>query len=166
MIITTKQIVEMDTDKPITQTRSGHGVKIPSGLADYHLFTLESNPREPFTKEEFDFYNSMDELGELGMFGSVIPMLEEEETRLVGAATGGEFEHTSELRVMKYNQAMVSKHRKEWEKAIQEKFDKFEKYKTFDLVDRGDVSEHEKILTSTWAMEKKSNGTYRARLTA
>jgi hypothetical protein len=51
----------------------------------------------------------MKELGELALIAPNLPCAEEvAEGGLVGAGIGGGFEHTGELKVMKYKEAMAS----------------------------------------------------------
>jgi hypothetical protein len=72
--------------------------------------------------------------------------------------------HPHGLGPMKYKEAMAGKDKQQWETAVKEEFDRMEGHKVFELVRPEDVPAGAKILTSTWAMKKKSNGTYRARI--
>ena len=83
----------------------------------------------------------------------------------VGAGIGGEFYDTTELRVMKYNEAMKID-REGWTKAVQEEHQRMVDKKVWTPVKIADLSKDAKIMTSTWAMKKKSNGTLRARINA
>jgi 5'-3' exoribonuclease 2 len=65
---------------------------------------------------------------------------------------------------MKYNEAMATKDKPEWLKAVKEEFDRMQDHQVFQLVKRAEVPPGAKVLTSTWAMKKKSNGKFRARL--
>ena len=82
----------------------------------------------------------------------------------IGAGIGGGFENTKELHVMKYNEAMQQPDREQWVKAVREEHDRFIQYNVFKPVKKNEVPNDAKVLTTTWAMKKKSNGTYRARL--
>jgi hypothetical protein len=103
------------------------------------------------TPAEEKFYEGMRELNEVG---------------LVGAGVGGGFTHTSELKVLKYNEAMAGPDKKEWEKAVEEEHRKFEKYGVLKAIYVKDVPEKAKVMTTTWAMKKKASGKYRARVNA
>jgi hypothetical protein len=50
--------------------------------------------------------------------------------------------------------------------AVEEEYERIMKHNVFQEVPRDEVPEGAKILTSTWAMNKKSNGTFRARMNA
>lgn len=84
----------------------------------------------------------------------------------MGASIGGGFQNTRELRVMKYNEALLSDDKKNWMKAVEEEYQHIVKSNVFKVVDRCDLPDGATVLSSTWAMKKKSNGTYRARLNA
>ena len=82
----------------------------------------------------------------------------------LGAALGGGFENTSELRPMKYGPAMEGQDKSKWKIAVKEEYDRMVEHSVFWAVPREQVPKYSKIITSTWAMKKKSNGTYRARV--
>ena len=84
------------------------------------------------------------------------------EVYLVGA-TGHSYGNTSELNVMNYKQAMETKRKKEWNKAIKVEHEKMVKYNVFEVVHPKDIPKGTKLFTSTWAMKKKPDGTFRAR---
>jgi hypothetical protein len=67
---------------------------------------------------------------------------------------------------MKYKEAMASSNRDKWQKAVNEEHERMLKHNMWKPVLRKDVPEGTKILMSTWAMKKKANGTYRARMNA
>ena len=93
----------------------------------------------------------------------------EPEFAFVGAGIGGGFTDTSELHVMKYDEAMRmadSKEVEEWHDAVAEEKDRMDQHGVFQAVPMKEVPEGAKILTSTWAMKKKANGKKRARLNA
>ena len=91
---------------------------------------------------------------------------EEIETLLVGAGIGGGFGHTVELRVMNYNQAMKSDDAGRWKQEVRIEKERFDKYDAVTAVERKEKPNGVKPLTSTWAMKKKTNGDFRARLNA
>jgi hypothetical protein len=53
-----------------------------------------------------------------------------------------------------------------WENAIFEEHERMVKNKVWIALPKKDVPKNAKLMSSTWAMQKKSNGTYRARLNA
>jgi aspartyl-tRNA synthetase len=83
----------------------------------------------------------------------------------MGAGPGSGFQDTHELHVMKYEQAMKSKDKKLWIKAVDEEHGHMEKYKVFKTVKKSTLPNKAKVLSSTWAMKKKSIRTYRAQVT-
>ena len=93
----------------------------------------------------------------------------EPEFSCVGAGIGGGFTDTSELHVMKYDEAMHmadDKEVEEWHDAVAEEKGRMDRHGVFQAVPMNDVPAGAKILSSTWAMKKKANGTKRARLNA
>ena len=84
----------------------------------------------------------------------------------VGAGIRGGFVNTEELKVMKYNEAMASKDKEHWKAAVDEEYARMRDNKVFKAVKREDVPDGANIIDSTWAMKKKANGTYRARMAA
>ena len=85
---------------------------------------------------------------------------------LVGAGIGGGFIDTNELHVMKYKEAMAGKDADKWQKAVDKEHECMMKHEVWMSMPIEEVPENSKILTSTWAMKKKANGTYRARMNA
>ena len=67
---------------------------------------------------------------------------------------------------MKYNETMATKDIEKWEIAVEEEYKKINKYNVWTPIKWKDVPSEAKILTSTWAMKKKSSGVHRARLNA
>jgi hypothetical protein len=89
-----------------------------------------------------------------------------EELICIGAALGGGFENTQELHVKKYKEAMKGPDKEKWENVIFEEHERMVKNQVWRAVPKNYVPRNAKVMTSTWAMKKKSNGTYRARLNA
>ena len=58
---------------------------------------------------------------------------------------------------------MESKDINEWKKAIDRELDNVNKHQVYKPVKRKDLPSNAKIVTTTWAMKKKMNGTYKAR---
>ena len=84
----------------------------------------------------------------------------------VGAGLGGGFTDTTELHVMTYNQAMSKPDKAEWEKSVDKEHTRMVTNNVFTPVDIQDVPPHATVLSTKWAMKKKANGTYRARMVA
>ena len=87
-----------------------------------------------------------------------------DELAAVGDGIGGGFQNTKELHVMKYKEAMKQPDRENLADAVKEEHDRFVKYEVFKPVLIEKVPKDAKVLTTTWAMKKKSNGVYCARL--
>ena len=103
---------------------------------------------------------SADEMG-MAEFDSILA-----EFSLVGAGIGGGFDHTTELKVLKYNEAMRGKDKSKWQEAIDEEYRRMIKNKVWRKVHRRSIPCGAKVITSTWAMKKKANGIHRTRLVA
>lgn len=84
----------------------------------------------------------------------------------VGAGLGGGFQNTMELKPMKFKKAMMSSDKEEWLKAVEKEHDNMKEYNVWTPEKLQNVPAGAKILTSTWAMKKKANGTFRARCNA
>lgn len=84
----------------------------------------------------------------------------------VGAGIGGGFGNTSELKVMKYDEAINGPDGKAWAEEIDNEHERMVKNKAWEVVKREDVPKGMKIIDSTWACKKKSNGKLRGRLNA
>jgi hypothetical protein len=65
---------------------------------------------------------------------------------------------------MNYNKAMQRDDKDKWKEAVKEEFDRFRELNVFKTVPISEVPHGTKVLTTTWAMKKKANGKYRARL--
>ena len=65
---------------------------------------------------------------------------------------------------MKYQEAMQSEDKEKWQEAIKDEHNRMMKMQVWQKVKKADLPADAKILTSTWAMKKKANGTYQARL--
>jgi Reverse transcriptase (RNA-dependent DNA polymerase) len=75
------------------------------------------------------------------------------EVTCIGGGIGGGFVNTNELQAMKYQQAMETEDKEQWTLAVKEEH-------------ASSVLKSAKIITSTWAKKKKSNGVFCARLAA
>jgi hypothetical protein len=79
---------------------------------------------------------------------------------------GGGLNHTEELHVLTYEQAMKSSKHREWKDAVAEEHDRMVQHGVFIPVPINDIPADAKRITSTWAMKQKADGTKRARLAA
>jgi hypothetical protein len=132
-------------------TSSGRTVAKPTRL-------IEEAGEITLTKAEESYYNAMTGFNFIEGGGF--------EIAAIGAGLGGGFENTSELHVMKFPEAMSGNDAVNWQKAVDEEHERMKKMAVWKAVLKEEIPKHAKVLTSTWAMKKKSNGTYRARLNA
>jgi hypothetical protein len=87
------------------------------------------------------------------------------ELAAVGAGTlGANVRHTAELKPMKYKRAMKTQDKGEWETAVKQEYERFQKSEALKIVPIADVPKGAKVVSTTWAMKNKANGTFRARL--
>jgi Reverse transcriptase (RNA-dependent DNA polymerase) len=84
----------------------------------------------------------------------------------IGAGAGEGIMNTMELQVKTYRQAMKSPDKDKWLAAVEEEYQRLIKHNVWTPVDKSTISKDDKVMTTTWAMKKKANGTYRARLNA
>ena len=140
----------------ITQTRSERNNRMPSYTKYYIAMTI--------TKAESGFHAEIRAIV-MQDFSNKYSNGINYKVTAVSAGIGGEFENTHKLKVMKYEEAMQSD-KVEWSKAVSEEYEKMKYHKVWRPVKLENVPIEAKILTLTWAMQKKSNGTYRARLNA
>jgi ubiquitin len=143
-------------DIPTTSsTRAGRISRPPPRLIKTATMAQEMNNKAAdykckLTPAEERYYEAMRELNEMA---------------LIGAGIGGGFVNTEELHVMNYNEAIKSEKDK-WDYAVKEEHDQMIDNKVLQPVPIDEIPEGAKIMTSAWAMKKKSNGTYRARINA
>jgi hypothetical protein len=140
---------------PTTVTRYGRVSRPPPRLFETATMAQEMNDRVAdykceLTPAEDRYYEAMRELNEIA---------------LIGAGIGGGFVNTEELHVINYNEAIKSEKDK-WDYAVNEEHDRMADNKVFQPVPIDKIPEGTQIMTSAWAMKKKSNGTYRARINA
>ena len=98
------------------------------------------------------------------MIASELTDVNDLETSLVGAGLGGGFKNTRELKVMNYSQAMASLYKAECQEEVDNEHARFEKWEAFKPVLKSDLPHDAKVCSTTWAIKKKSNGKWRARL--
>ena len=123
-----------------------------------------------FSKIEHRYYESLLAMHRIGQvsneeIGFVAAQMNGPDAGFVGAAGAG-FVNTKELTVMKYDEAMRTGDKEEWDKAVLAEKQKMDKYSVLKQVYIKDLPKHAKILTTTWAMKKKANGVFRARMNA
>ena len=140
-----------DPIEEATTTRSGRVVRAPVRLMDEYGSVQ-------FTQAEQNYYAALKEAAN--------NETDANEIACVGAGLGGGFQDTNELHVMKYKEAMKTSNKDDWEAAVTEEHDRMKKHGVWTPVPRSSLPEGTKPLTSTWAMKKKANGKYRARLNA
>jgi hypothetical protein len=88
-----------------------------------------------------------------------------QEVCLVGAGLVGGFINTMELHPMKYDQGMAGPDAAEWAKAVDKEHDPMVNAHVFKSMPLSEVPDGATVLTETWAVKKKSNGTFCARVT-
>ena len=141
-----------EDELPVRRSATGRVLRNPSWMNDYEMAATNASKYEiRLTTAEKEYYTEMKALGEFGF---------------VGAGVGGGFTNTSELKPMKYKQAMATADREEWQKAVDEEHKKMASNNVFKVTEKKDLPDGAKVLSSTWAMKKKASGTYRARLNA
>ena len=74
--------------------------------------------------------------------------------------------NTHELKVLYYDGAMASNDSDKWEESVAQEHERMVKNKVWKFVRLEDVPEDVDVINSTWAIKKKANGDYRARLAA
>jgi hypothetical protein len=180
---------DSENDKgPVTgRTSSGRAVraliwyrdkKIGAMLADIKRMDIEDaylqaeitsaavNAREwepVLSPAEAKYLKAMEEID-----GTVFGISNEDayEYAAVGAGLGGEFTNTAELRPMKYNKALNGPDHQKWQTSVDEEHNWMIQFGVWEAVEQGDLKTASETITSTWAMNKKASGTYRARLNA
>ena len=85
------------------------------------------------------------------------------EVAFVGVGLGGGFKNMAELKIMKYNEAILANEIGR-SKDVEEEHDRMVSNKVWIPTKLEDVLKGAIVLTSTWVMKKKYNGKLRARL--
>jgi hypothetical protein len=145
----------VEEDKPWSDvtTRSGRSVRAPS-----RLIVAVGASALGLTKAEENYFALLDQ----GYEAEFDP----EELICIGAAPGGGFENTQELHVKKYKDVMKGPDKQKWENVVFQEHERMVENQVWRAVPKKDVSRNSKVMPSTWAMNKKLNGIYRARLSA
>ena len=104
-------------------------------------------------------------VGANDIIGNCVESEFDPEVLLVGAGSLEGFQHTDELRVMNYKEAMASDPVK-WKEAVRQEYLKFEKYKVLRAIPKKDLPRDAVLIQTVWACKLKSSGVPRARLNA
>ena len=147
-----------------TTTRSGRVVKpvvrlepnMDPGVQTYTSKPADGSEVRDLTNAEMAYYAAVGAMETRKNF----------EISCVGLGRIDGFEDTSELHVMKFDQAMATEEADQWQDAVDDEHQRMVKNKVFEARPKSEVPEGSKILSSTWSMKKKPNGDHRARLVA
>jgi hypothetical protein len=82
----------------------------------------------------------------------------------IGASIDKGIVNTMESQVKTYQQAMKSADKEKWEAAVNDEHQSMVKHEVWTLVSKSVIINDDKVITTTWAMKRKANGTYRTRL--
>jgi hypothetical protein len=82
----------------------------------------------------------------------------------VGAGVGVGFTNTNELCMMKYHEAINGPDGKKWKAKVNTEHGRMVKSGVFEKVKLSKLPSDVKVIDTTWAMKKKSNGTLRGRI--
>jgi len=148
----------VNAPSPLTETNAVVGFTHQEAVGKLQLSNIESNCYTALMNLSCAETNEceMEEVDKVHL----------QEYACVGAGIGGGFQNTKELHVMKYKEAMNTLDKIEWEGAVEKEHQNMKVYGVWTPVRLQDLPEGTKVLTSTWAMKKKANGTYRARVVA
>ena len=152
-----ESVEEADVTETTKVTKSGRTVTKPTRYIE-EIGASTMDYKIELTRAEQQYYDAMRQC--------VDQEVSNHEFACVGAGIGGGFTNTQELHVMKFGQAMATNDKEHWEKAVVEEHERMKDHGVYQVVPRDKVPKEAKIITSTWAMKKKSNGTFRARLNA
>ena len=149
-------------------TRSGRTVRPPARLINE--MGAVAHEQIDLSVAEEHYYDAMAELGEVAFVIQEDEFwdatMDLSEVASVGAGLGGGFVNTAELKVIGYDEAMDSEDREQWIESCDEEHGRMVKHQVWEKTPRSEVPAGTKILTSTWAMKHKANGTLRARVNA
>ena len=84
----------------------------------------------------------------------------------VGAGVGGGFSNTTELKPMKFDEAMNGPDAEGWRKEVDNEHERMVHHGVFEPVEKSEMPPGATTIDSSWVMKKKSNGTLRGRVTA
>jgi hypothetical protein len=164
-----------------TITRSGRVSRLPVKLGDYetNLSLMPEAFQGAATQanhiahmldldvKEFAMTNISlpSTAGAINIIGNYVESEFDPEVLLVGAGSLEGFQHTDELCVMNYKEAMASDPVK-WKEAVRQEYLKFEKYKVLRAIPKSDLPRDAVLIETIWACKLKSSGVPRAQLNA
>jgi len=146
--------LEDNEDEEESDIEDEERVESDSEAAEVSLLTTV---REAVAVVEETYYDAETDL--VRQEDEIIP-----ELGLVGAGIGGGFDNTSELRPMKYKEAMATSDKAGWEVAVKEEHDRMDGGGVMKAVPESEVPKGAHLMDTTWAMKKKASGVLRARL--
>jgi Reverse transcriptase (RNA-dependent DNA polymerase) len=85
---------------------------------------------------------------------------------LIGAGTGEGINNTMKLHVTNFKEAMKTIDKNKWLEAVEIEHDRMIKNQVWTPVCMSKIGKDDKLMTTTWAMKKKANGTFGCRLNA
>ena len=140
---------ETVSDTLVTTTRSGRTIVPPDRLIE--TMTPFADADLSGTAAELHYFGALAELDneKIAAFKLI----------LVGAGLGGGFEITTELKVMKFKETMKGNNKKYWIKEVATEKSWFDRFNALTAVKKKDLPKGPKVMTSTWAMKQKANGT-------
>ena len=149
-----ESVAEETVDRVTTVTRSGRSIKPPARLI------------QEMSATQTRYLSQMLELDNVEVANLTLTSNDDNvEFLLVGAGIGGGFTHTSELKVMNYRDAMASADVEAWKVEVGEEKKRFDRCKALSpVVLRSLIPRNAKVMTTVWAMKKKTNGKLRGRL--
>jgi hypothetical protein len=80
--------------------------------------------------------------------------VDDAEAAMVGAGVGGGFMNTNELHTIKYEEAMASKDRLKWIKAVEEEHLNLMDHGVFEPTELCHVPAGARVLSTTWVIKK------------
>ena len=127
---------------PATITRFGREVCQPERFIEMSYLSLDG------TAADLRYLSNLAEIDNTEARGIALKAANIE-VSLVGAGVGGGFGHTSEIKVVKYKEAMARKDAKDWIDEINNEKETFKKYNAVTPVLRSLIPRGSKIMTST-----------------
>ena len=144
-----------------TVTSKGRRIRKPSRYCEEAATALESNFFSVLSDDDDSDYDDL--------WYAIVPSSNDRHHSPEVAAVGAgmlhkDITHTDSLKVMTYKQAMATGQTEEWDNAMLEEYMRFAKHEALRAVPKSDVPASAKNFSTVWAMKKKANGRYRARL--
>ena len=85
-------------------------------------------------------------------------LLEENEYGCIGTGIGSGVNNTSKLKVLGFEEAMVSPDKDNWQASVDQEHERMLKNGVWEVVDHSNIPEGANIIDTTWAMKKMVNG--------